>query len=339
MNWLDRLAPPGLKQAFQKRDTPDNLWTKCPISGEMVFHKDLEAEMWVTPAGHHFRISPEQRFAYTFDGDYEQIDVPEVPRDPLKFKDDKRYVDRLKAARSKTGRDDAMAIGIGEINGIGAVVLVQDFAFMGGSLGMAAGESFIAAAEAALERGLPLIAFTASGGARMQEGALSLMQMPRTTLAVTRLNKAGLPYIVVLTDPTTGGVTASYAMLGDIHLAEPGALIGLSGPRVIEQTIREKLPEGFQRSEYLLAKGMVDKVVTRAEMKSTLTRLLSVLLHAGDGPGAAAGKGGNGVAHDASGLNGAHANGAYANGATNGAANGSGRANGVSQLGLRGSQD
>ena len=279
MNWLDRLAPPGLKKALAKRDTPDNLWTKCPISGEMVFHKDLEASMWVTPAGHHFRIEPDLRFAYTFDtSDFEIVDTPAVPRDPLRFKDDKRYVDRLKAARAKTGREDAMSIGVGAIEGIDTVVLVQDFAFMGGSLGMAAGEAFVRAAETAIERRVPLIVFTASGGARMQEGVLSLMQMPRTTLAVTALKEARLPYVVVLTDPTTGGVTASYAMLGDIHLAEPGALIGLSGPRVIEQTIREKLPEGFQRSEYLLAKGMVDQVVARAEMKRTLASILRILM-------------------------------------------------------------
>jgi acetyl-CoA carboxylase carboxyl transferase subunit beta len=278
MNWLDRLAPPGLKKALAKRDTPDNLWTKCPISGEMVFQKDLEALLWVTPAGHHFRIKPDLRFAYTFDeGRFEEIETPTAPRDPLKFKDDKRYVDRLRAARAKTSRDDAISIGVGQIEGIDAVVLVQDFEFMGGSLGMAAGEAFIRAADEAVERELPLIAFTASGGARMQEGALSLMQMPRTTLAVTALNEARLPYIVVLTDPTTGGVTASYAMLGDVHLAEPGALIGLSGPRVIEQTIREKLPEGFQRAEYLLAKGMVDRVVPRAQLRATIASVLRIL--------------------------------------------------------------
>jgi acetyl-CoA carboxylase carboxyl transferase subunit beta len=281
MNWLDRLAPPGLKKALSKRDdsTSDTLWTKCPTSGEMVFQKDLESSMWVTPAGHHFRIKPELRFAYTFDdGRFETIEAPTAPRDPLKFKDDKRYVDRLRAARSKTGHEDAMSIGVGQIEGVDSVVLVQDFGFMGGSLGMAAGETFIRAAETAVDRGLPLVAFTASGGARMQEGALSLMQMPRTTLAVTSLNNARLPYIVVLTDPTTGGVTASYAMLGDIHLAEPGALIGFAGARVIESTIREKLPEGFQRSEYLYAKGMVDKVVHRSQMRSTLASILRVLM-------------------------------------------------------------
>ena len=239
----------------------------------MVFHADLIANRHVTPGGHHMRIGPELRFSYTFDGDFEAIAMPEVARDPLKFKDDKKYVDRIKAARAKTGAQDAMSCGVGKIEGVSAVVLVQNFAFMGGSLGMAAGEGFITAAQTAVDRGLPLVIFTAAGGARMQEGALSLMQMPRTTIAVQQLREAGLPYIVVLTDPTTGGVTASYAMLGDVHLAEPEALICFAGPRVIEQTIREKLPEGFQRSEYLQAKGMIDQVVSRADMRATLARV------------------------------------------------------------------
>ncbi len=277
MNWLERITPPGLKK-LAKKDTPDNLWVKCPITGEMVFHKDLEASLHVTPAGHHFRIGPAERFAYTFDDAPEEIDLPPAPRDPLRFKDEQRYVDRIRKARAKTNRDDAMVIGVGAIDGVNAVMLVQDFAFMGGSLGSAAGEAFIRAAETALERHLPLVVFTASGGARMQEGILSLMQMPRTTIAIQQLREAGLPYIVVLTDPTTGGVTASYAMLGDVHLAEPGALIGFAGPRVIEQTIREKLPEGFQRSEYLFDKGMVDRVVDRADMKTTLASILRILL-------------------------------------------------------------
>jgi acetyl-CoA carboxylase carboxyl transferase subunit beta len=278
MNWLSKLTPPGMSKIFSKRDTPDNLWIKCPISDEMVFHKDLEAGQFVTPAGHHMRIGPAWRFQFTFDGDFEELDTPEVPKDPLKFKDDKTYTSRIAAYRKKTGRDDAMALGVGQIGGVESVVLVQNFAFMGGSLGTAAGEAFIKAAETALERRAPLIVFTASGGARMQEGTLSLMQMPRTTIAVDMLREASLPYIVVLTDPTTGGVTASYAMLGDIHLAEPGAQIGFAGARVIEQTIREKLPEGFQRSEFLLAKGMVDKVVARRDLPGTLTRMLRVML-------------------------------------------------------------
>lgn len=279
MNWISKLAPPGVKSMFSKKDSPDNLWIKCPKSGEMVFSADLSALMHVTPAGHHMRIGPELRLSYTFDNDdYEVIAIPEVVKDPLKFKDDKKYIDRLKAARAKTGDDDVMNIGVGKIRGIDAVVLVQNFAFMGGSLGMAAGEGFIQAAEVAVGKGLPLIVFTAAGGARMQEGALSLMQMPRTTIAVQELREAGLPYIVVLCDPTTGGVTASYAMLGDIHLAEPGALICFAGPRVIEDTIREKLPAGFQRAEYLEEKGMIDRVVPRKDMRDTLAGILAVLM-------------------------------------------------------------
>ena len=278
MNWLTKLTPPGVKSIFTKRDTPDNLWIKCPKSKEMVFAADLPGLKHVTPAGHHMRIGPDLRFGYTFDdGRYETIAVPDVPTDPLRFKDDQKYTDRLKRARAKTGNNDAMSIGVGTIHGIGAVALVQNFAFMGGSLGMAAGEGFVKAADVAVKRKLPLIAFTAAGGARMQEGALSLMQMPRTTIAVQRMRDAGLPYIVVLCDPTTGGVTASYAMLGDIHLAEPGAMIGFAGPRVIEETIREKLPEGFQRAEYLEEKGMVDRVVHRHDMRKTLAQILSVL--------------------------------------------------------------
>jgi acetyl-CoA carboxylase carboxyl transferase subunit beta len=278
MNWLSKITPPGMSKIFSKRDTPDNLWVKCPTSGEMVFHKDLEAGLFVTPAGHHMRIGPAWRFQFTFDGDYTELDTPDVPKDPLKFRDDKPYSSRIAAARKKTGRNDAMAIAVGQIGGVDSVVLVQNFAFMGGSLGMAAGESFIKAAEEAVSRRAPLIVFTAAGGARMQEGCLSLMQMPRTTIAVDMLRDAHLPYIVVLTDPTTGGVTASYAMLGDVHIAEPGALIGFAGPRVIEQTIREKLPEGFQRAEYLLEKGMVDKVVHRRNIPATLARMLRVMM-------------------------------------------------------------
>lgn len=279
MNWLNKITPPGVKKIFSKKDSPDDLWMKCPKSGEMVFTADLPGLMHVTPAGHHLRIGPKLRFGYTFDNaEYETVAIPDVATDPLKFKDDKKYTDRLKASRKKTGQKDAMSIGVGKIHGIDSVVLVQNFSFMGGSLGMAAGEGFIQAAEAAIERKIPLIAFTAAGGARMQEGALSLMQMPRSTIAVQRLREAGLPYIVVLCDPTTGGVTASYAMLGDIHLAEPGALICFAGPRVIEETIREKLPQGFQRAEFLEEKGMIDQVVPRKEMRSTLAKILAVLM-------------------------------------------------------------
>jgi acetyl-CoA carboxylase carboxyl transferase subunit beta len=276
--WLARFAP-GVRRLVEKRDTPENLWVKCPDTGEMIYRADLEAARWVTPSGRHMRIGPDARFRYTFDdGKWEEIEAPTAFDDPLRFKDDKPYRDRLAAARKATGESDAMAIGFGRISGQPAVALVQDFAFMGGSLGMAAGEGFIAAAEQAVKRDVPMVAFTAAGGARMQEGALSLMQMARTTLAIQDLKKKHLPYIVVLTDPTTGGVTASYAMLGDIHLAEPGALVGFAGPRVIEQTIRETLPPGFQRSEFLVEKGMVDRVVSRAELPEVLGSILKTLM-------------------------------------------------------------
>ncbi len=294
MNWLSNLRPPGLKNVFGRRDSPENLWIKCPKSGELIYKDDLEAGLWVTPAGAHLRIGPQLRFRSLFDGsDWKGIVLPKVPRDPLKFKDDKKYVDRLKAAKSKiaardsaenlTGdkavdQDDCMAAAFGKIGGCKAVVLVQDFAFMGGSLGMAAGEAFITAAERAVKEKAALIVLTASGGARMQEGTLSLMQMPRTTLAITDVREAGLPYIVILTDPTSGGVSASYAMLGDVHMAEPGAMIAFSGPRVIEQTIRQKLPDGFQRSEFLRDKGVVDMVVDRREMRRTLKSVLGHLM-------------------------------------------------------------
>ena len=279
MNWLNKIAPPGVKNIFTKKDSPDNLWVKCPKSSEMVFSADLPGLLHVTPAGHHMRIGPDMRMDYTFDdSEYKTVNIPDVAKDPLKFKDAQKYTDRLKKARAKTGDQDAMSIGVGKIHGIDTVVLVQNFAFMGGSLGMAAGEGFITAAEYAVAKNMPLVIFTAAGGARMQEGALSLMQMPRTTIAVQEMREAGLPYIVVLCDPTTGGVTASYAMLGDIHLAEPGALICFAGPRVIEETIREKLPAGFQRAEFLEEKGMIDRVVARKDMRRVLGDVLSVLM-------------------------------------------------------------
>ena len=281
VGWLSRFAPgvQGMADKSPKRETPDNLWVKDPDTGEMIYRPDLEAAWWVTPSGRHMRIGPRLRFAYTFDdGAFEALPAPPVVEDPLKFVDDRPYADRLKTARKVTGEPDAMAIGYGQIRGVPAVVLGQGFSFMGGSLGMAAGEGFIAAAEAAVARKAPLVVFTAAGGARMQEGALSLMQMARTTLAIQQLKAARLPYVVVLTDPTTGGVTASYAMLGDIHLAEPGAMIGFAGPRVIEETIRETLPPGFQRSEYLVDKGMVDKVVGRKALPETLGSVLKTLM-------------------------------------------------------------
>jgi acetyl-CoA carboxylase carboxyl transferase subunit beta len=283
MSWLSNLTPPGIKNMFRRPDdSADSLWVKCPGCGEMLFGKDLEAALHVCSAcGHHMRMPAEERLKALFDGGaYAPVDVPDPVLDPLGFKDERKYTDRLRDARKKTGRQDAMLIGVGAVEGSPAVAVVQDFEFMGGSMGMALGDSMLKAAENALARRAPLIVFTASGGARMQEGILSLMQMPRTTIAVQMLREAGLPYIVVLTHPTTGGVTASYAMLGDVHIAEPGALIGFAGPRVIEQTIREKLPEGFQRSEFLKDKGMVDLVAPRAEIKATLARLIRVLTKA-----------------------------------------------------------
>ncbi|MGI6855534.1 acetyl-CoA carboxylase, carboxyltransferase subunit beta [Mesorhizobium sp. 1B3] len=280
MNWITNFVRPKINSMLGRREMPENLWIKDPESGEMVFHKDLEENQYVIPSsGHHMKISAKERLKYFFDeGKYETIDNPKVTVDPLKFRDEKRYVDRLKDAKAKTGLEDAILSGTGTIHGLPIVATVQDFAFMGGSLGMAAGEAIIAAFDVALKKKRPMVLFAASGGARMQEGILSLMQLPRTTVAVDRLKEAGLPYVVVLTNPTTGGVTASYAMLGDIHIAEPGALIGFAGPRVIEQTIREKLPEGFQRAEYLMEHGMVDMVVSRLELKDTIARLLKILL-------------------------------------------------------------
>jgi acetyl-CoA carboxylase carboxyl transferase subunit beta len=278
MNWISNVVPPKIR-SFLKRETPENLWIKCPDSGQLVFHKDLEANLYVVPgSGYHMRCPAKARLDGLFDdASYETIATPEVPVDPLKFRDVKRYTDRLKEYRAKTGHQDAVQLAAGEIEGARAVVAVQDFEFMGGSLGMAAGEAIVTGMEAAIARKSPFIIFTASGGARMQEGMFSLMQMPRTTVAVQRLRAAKLPYIVVLTNPTTGGVTASYAMLGDIHIAEPGAVIGFAGARVIEQTIRERLPEGFQRAEYLKSHGMVDMVVPRGELRATLARLCKLL--------------------------------------------------------------
>ncbi len=275
--WLSRIAP-GVRN-FAKKDTPENLWVKCPDTGEMLYRPDLEIALWVTPSGHHMRIGARLRMDYTFDdAEYERLATPIVPDDPLGFPDDKPYPERLKAARKATGERDSMAIGYGHIKGRPVVVVAQDFAFMGGSLGMAAGETFVKAAQEAVKRQVPFVIFTASGGARMQEGTLSLMQMARTTLALNEVKAAGLPYIVVLTDPTTGGVTASYAMLGDVHLAEPNATIGFSGRRVIEQTIRETLPAGFQRSEFLVEHGMVDQVVARADLPAKLASILNTLM-------------------------------------------------------------
>ena len=281
MNWISNVVPPRIRSLL-RRETPDNLWVKCPESGQLVFHKDLEANLFVVPgSGYHMRMSTKARLASLFDGGaYAEIAVPEVPADPLKFRDEKRYTDKLKEARAKTGLVDAVKIAAGALEGVQVTVAEQDIEFMGGSLGTAAGEAIIKGMESAVEKRTPFIIFTASGGARMQEGMFSLMQMPRTTIAVQRLRAAKLPYLVVLTNPTTGGVSASYAMLGDVHLAEPGALIGFAGPRVIEQTIREKWPEGFQRAEFLKDHGMVDMVVPRADLSATLARLCRLLTKA-----------------------------------------------------------
>lgn len=280
MNWMLNVVPPKIR-SFLKRETPENLWVKCPDSGQLVYHKDLEANLFVVPgSGYHMRIPTDARLKATFDdGAWTDIAIPDVLLDPLKFRDEKRYVDKLKEARVKTGLNDAVKVAAGTILGIPVTVAVQDFEFIGGTLGMAAGEAVVTGIEHAVAAGTPFVLFAASGGARMHEGMFSLMQMPRTTVAVSRLKAARLPYLVVLTNPTTGGVTASYAMLGDVHLAEPGALIGFAGPRVIEQTVREKLPDGFQRSEYLREHGMVDMVVPRGDMRATLGKLCGLLLN------------------------------------------------------------
>jgi acetyl-CoA carboxylase carboxyl transferase subunit beta len=277
MSWLSRVRS-GIP-FLPKRQTTDNLWHKCGKCGSMVFTKEWEDNLSVCPrCDHHDRIGPKVRFDMLFDkGNYELLESPEVKEDPLKFRDTKRYTDRLKTARSATSERDALLNAKGKIEGRNAIVGVQDFAFMGGSMGVAVGAAFVAGVRAAIKAKAPYIIFTAAGGARMQEGILSLMQMPRATVALAQLREAGLPYIVVLTDPTTGGVTASYAMLGDVQLAEPGALIGFAGQRVIEQTIREKLPEGFQRAEYLLEHGMIDMVVHRHALKDRLGRLIAYL--------------------------------------------------------------
>jgi len=280
MNWLTNYVKPKLSAVLKRSDTPDNLWHKCDGCGHLIFHKEYIANLSVcAKCDHHGRIGPIDRFDMLFDDKkYTAIAMPPSKDDPLKFRDKKKYSDRLKEARIKTGEQDALQAAFGRLGGTPAVIAVQNFFFMAGSMGVAVGDAFITAAKYALEKQAPFIIFTSAGGARMQEGILSLMQMPRTAVAIEMLQDAGLPYIVVLTDPTTGGVTASYAMLGDIQLAEPGALIGFAGPRVIENTIREKLPEGFQRSEYLLDHGMLDMVVERKDLRDTLMRVLSLVV-------------------------------------------------------------
>ncbi|MBY8977036.1 acetyl-CoA carboxylase, carboxyltransferase subunit beta [Rhodobacteraceae bacterium NNCM2] len=280
MNWITDYVPPKIKNFFQRRDTPENLWAKCDSCGQMIFHRELTDNLMVCPScNHHMPISPKERFASLFDGKiFTAIEVPEALADPLNFRDSKRYSERMRDARKKTGENEAMLVVRGELHGVTTVAAAQDFSFMGGSMGMAVGNALLKAAETAIEIGAPLIVFSAAGGARMQEGILSLMQMPRTTIAVDMMRDANLPFIVILTHPTTGGVTASFAMLGDVHLAEPDALICFAGPRVIEQTIREKLPDGFQRSEYLLDHGMIDRVVPRGEMRDEIGTILRMLM-------------------------------------------------------------
>ena len=276
MSWLDRVR--NKIPFLPKRETSETLWHKCPECQAMVFTKEYEENLYVCPrCDHHGRIGPKDRFEMLLDPGYSVLPSPEVREDPLKFRDSKRYADRIRAARLKTGEPDALINARGTIDGLAAVVGVQDFAFMGGSMGMAVGAAFVAGARAAIADKSAYIIVTAAGGARMQEGILSLMQMPKATVAIAELREAGLPYIVLLSDPTTGGVTASYAMLGDVHIAEPGALIGFAGQRVIESTIREKLPEGFQRAEYLHEHGMIDMVVPRRELKVRLALLLDYL--------------------------------------------------------------
>jgi acetyl-CoA carboxylase carboxyl transferase subunit beta len=280
MNWISNYVRPRINSIFSRREVPENLWSKCDECGTMLFHRELSDNLNVcTSCDHHMAITPRDRFGALFDGGiFTEVEVPTPTADPLHFRDQKKYPDRMKAAQRNTGEKEAMLVVMGEIGRTPIVAAAQDFSFMGGSMGMYVGNAIIAAAQRAVETKRPLILFSAAGGARMQEGILSLMQMPRTTVAVEMLKEANLPYIVVLTHPTTGGVTASYAMLGDVHIAEPAALICFAGPRVIEQTIREKLPEGFQRSEYLLDHGMLDRVTPRGKMREELITITRMLL-------------------------------------------------------------
>lgn len=280
MNWITNYVRPRINSIFSRREIPENLWSKCDECGTMLFHRELSSNLNVcTSCGHHMQISPRARFTALFDGGvFAEVKVPDPKVDPLHFRDQKRYPDRMKAAQKETGEKEAMLVATGEIGRTPIVAAAQDFSFMAGSMGMYVGNAIIAAAQEAVKLKRPLILFSAAGGARMQEGILSLMQMPRTTVAVQMLKEAGLPYIVVLTHPTTGGVTASYAMLGDVHIAEPNALICFAGPRVIEQTIREKLPDGFQRAEYLLDHGMLDRVTRRTHMREELITITRMLL-------------------------------------------------------------
>lgn len=280
MNWLKNFVRPKLRELVGgQKDIPENLWSKCPKCEEMIFHRELEKDLQVCQhCGHHMRLTAKQRLVMMFDGgEYQTAELPVPEDDPLKFRDLKKYAERLKESRNRTGESDAITVAHGKMGGADVVIAVLDFHFMGGSMGVAVGEGLLTAARLAVVQDAPLVVVTSSGGARMQEGILSLMQLPRTTIAVQMVREAGLPYISIMTDPTTGGVTASYAMLGDVAIAEPGALIGFAGPRVIENTIRERLPEGFQRAEYLLDHGMLDMVVHRHDMRETLIRIIGIL--------------------------------------------------------------
>lgn len=280
MNWLTDFVRPKIRALVSQQDVPDNLWHRCPDCERMLFHRDLKENLSVcSGCGHHMRISGLDRFTHIFDkAEWVNHPLRKVAADPLKFKDTKKYTDRLKDSRNKTGFEDAIHVGSGKISGQPAVIAAFDFSFMGGSMGMAVGEAIVMASQLAIEQKAALIIIPSSGGARMQEGIMSLMQMPRTVIATTQVKEAGLPYITLLTDPTTGGVSASFAMLGDIAMAEPGCIIGFAGARVIEQTVREKLPEGFQRAEYLLEHGMIDMVVHRKDLPTTLGRVIGLLL-------------------------------------------------------------
>jgi acetyl-CoA carboxylase carboxyl transferase subunit beta len=279
MNWLTNFVRPKFQSLVKQNEQPDNLWFKCTNCGQMIFHRDLEENLFVCQhCDHHLRVDVKKRLEMMFDdGAYDRIELPKAVNDPLKFRDLKRYTDRLKESRSKTGEEDAIIVAHGVMGGHKVVIAAFDFSFMGGSMGVAVGEGLVSAAKLAVLQDAPLIVVPASGGARMQEGILSLMQLPRTVIAVEEVKEAGLPYIVLLTDPTTGGVTASFAMLGDIQIAEPGAMVGFAGRRVIEQTVRESLPEGFQRAEYLKEHGIVDMVVPRNELRDTLINLIDLL--------------------------------------------------------------
>lgn len=280
MNWISNYVRPKINSLFSRREMPENLWTKCPECGTMLFHREVTDNLNVcTNCDHHMAITPRDRFEALFDlGAFTEVKVPEPIADPLHFRDQKKYPDRMRAAQKTTGEKEAMLVVEGDVGKTRIVAVGQDFSFMGGSMGMYVGNAILAAAQRAIELRCPMVLFSAAGGARMQEGILSLMQMPRSTVAVQMLKDAGLPYVVVLTHPTTGGVTASYAMLGDVQIAEPNSLICFAGPRVIEQTIRETLPEGFQRAEYLLDHGMLDRVTHRKKLREELIVILRMMM-------------------------------------------------------------